>query len=50
MIIATATDEHLVSMVLDRHGIKDYFEFIQTSDNTGLSKGQPKFFKLQLIV
>ena len=48
MIIATATDEHLVSMVLDRHGIKDYFEFIQTSDNTGLSKGQPKFFQIAI--
>lgn len=45
MVIATATDEHLVSMVLKRHGIKDYFQFIQTSDNVGLSKGKPEFFQ-----
>lgn len=45
MAIATATDEHLVSMVLNRYGIKDYFEFIQTVENIGLSKEQPEFFK-----
>lgn len=45
MVIATATDKHLVSMVLKRYGIKDYFEFIQTSDNVGLSKGKPEFFQ-----
>ncbi len=48
MIIATATDEHLVSMVLDRHGIKDYFEFIQTSHKVGLSKGKPEFFQIAI--
>lgn len=45
MVIATATDEHLVSMVLNRHGIRDYFKFIQTCDNVGLSKSQPEFFQ-----
>ena len=30
MAIATATDENLVSMALNRLGVKDYFEFIQT--------------------
>lgn len=48
MVIATATDDHLVSMALNRHGIKDYFEFIQTSDNVGLSKGQPEFFQIAI--
>ncbi len=49
MALATATDDHLVSIVLNKHGIKDYFQFIQTSEKVGLSKGQPKFFfKLQL--
>lgn len=45
MIIATATDEDLASMVLDRYGIKDYFEFIQTEGNTGLNKKNPRFFE-----
>ncbi len=44
MVIATATDEHLVEAVLNSHGIRSYFEFIQTCNNIGLSKGQPEFF------
>ncbi len=48
MAIATATDEHLVSMVLNRYGIKDYFEFIQTVENVGLSKSQPKYFEIAI--
>lgn len=48
MAIATATDEHLVSMALNRHGIKEYFEFIQTAENVGLSKSQPKFFEMAI--
>lgn len=46
MVIATATDEHLVEAVLNRHDIGDYFEFIQTCNNIGLSKGQPEFFQI----
>lgn len=45
MVIATATDEHLTESFLNRYGIRDYFEFIQTCDNTGLSKGQPEYFQ-----
>lgn len=45
MAIATATDKHLVEMVLDRYYIRDYFEFIQTVGNTGIKKSQPKFFQ-----
>lgn len=48
MAIATATDEHLVTMALNRHDIKDYFEFIQTAENVGLSKSQPKYFKIAI--
>lgn len=46
MVIATATDEHLVEAVLNRHDIGGYFEFIQTCNNIGLSKGQPEFFQI----
>ncbi len=46
MAIATATDSHLVSMALNRHGIKDYFDFIQTAENVGLSKSKPDFFRV----
>lgn len=46
MVIATATDEHLVEAVLNMHDIGGYFEFIQTCNNIGLSKGQPEFFQI----
>lgn len=46
--IATAIDEDLVSMALNRHGILDYFEFIQTEQNVGLSKSNPEFFKVAI--
>ena len=44
--LATATDEHLASMILEKHKISHYFEFIQTHQNTGLHKGQPEFFQI----
>ena len=48
MALATATDEHFVSMVLDRHKIRKYFKFIQTSKSVGLSKSQPEFFQIAI--
>lgn len=44
--IASVIDEGLISSVLNRYGIYDYFEFIQTCENTGLSKNDERFFKL----
>lgn len=48
MALATATDEYFVSMVLNRYGIREYFTFIQTSQNVGLSKSQPEFFQIAI--
>ncbi|QQY80286.1 HAD superfamily hydrolase (TIGR01509 family) [Keratinibaculum paraultunense] len=48
MVIATSTDKHLVLMALNRHGIYDYFEFIQTVEDVGISKGNPKFFEITI--
>ena len=48
MAIATATDEHLVSMALNRLDIKDYFEFIQTAEHVGLNKSKPEFFEIAI--
>lgn len=48
MILGTATDEDLALMALKRHGIEDFFEVIQTEENTGLSKGNSKFFEVAI--
>lgn len=45
MCVATATADRLAFSVLNNLGIKDYFEFIQTCNSTGLGKSDPKFFK-----
>ena len=44
--IASVIDEKLISSVLNRYGIYDYFEFVQTCENTGLSKDDKDFYKL----
>ncbi|MGN9163761.1 HAD family hydrolase [Tissierellaceae bacterium HCP3S3_D8] len=44
--VATATDDRLALSVLNRLGIKDYFEFIQTCNSTGLGKNESKFFQV----
>lgn len=44
--IASVTDEKLIQSVLNRYNILDYFEFIQTCENTGLSKNDEMFFKV----
>lgn len=46
MAIASVTDERLIASVLNRYGIRCYFEFIQTCENTGLSKSDSRFFDL----
>lgn len=48
MCLATATDDELTLMALDRLGITHYFEFVQTCKNTGLNKGQPEFFQMAI--
>ncbi|MGO1469558.1 MAG: HAD family hydrolase [Tissierella sp.] len=44
--IASVIHEKLIESVLKRYNIENYFEFIQTCENTGLSKGDRKFFDL----
>lgn len=44
--IASLIDEKLIMSVLKRYEIEHYFEFIQTCENTGLSKDDERFFKL----
>lgn len=44
--VATATDDRLAFSVLNRLGIKDYFEFIQTCNSTGLGKNESRFFQV----
>lgn len=46
MCLATATADNLVSMALKRLGIENYFKFIQTSNNAGIGKQNPEFFKM----
>jgi len=48
MALATASYESIANIVLDRYSIEDCFEFIQTVDNTGIEKDQPKFFQLAI--
>ena len=45
MCLATATADNLVIKALERLGIGDYFEFIQTSNNIGIGKSNPEFFQ-----
>ena len=46
LAIASVIDEKLIFLLLDRYGICDFFDFIQTSENTSLSKGNEDFFRL----
>ena len=46
MVLATASYESMANIVLERYSIGDYFEFVQTVDNTGLKKSGPEFFQL----
>lgn len=44
MCVATATDQHLASLALKRLGILEYFSFILTSSEVGISKENPDIF------
>ena len=44
MCVATATEEELVEIALNRLGIRQYFEFIITSTGFGSGKDQPDIF------
>lgn len=48
MCIGTTSDENLVVALLKRLGILDYFKFIQTEGNTGISKRDKCFYELAL--
>lgn len=44
--IASVISEELILSVLNRYNIRDYFEFIQTCENTNISKDDKEFFKV----
>ncbi|MDO4281205.1 MAG: HAD family phosphatase [Peptococcaceae bacterium] len=45
MAVASSTDAYLLEMVLARTGLRDYFRFVQTVDNTGYSKDSDAYFQ-----
>ncbi len=46
MAVASSTDAYLLELCLQRMGLRDYFQFIQTVDNSGYSKDSDEYFKL----
>lgn len=46
MAIATATKDKLAIPALEKHGLKDFFSFVQTTENAGFPKAQPDYWKL----
>lgn len=46
MAVASSTDAYLLEMCLKRLGLRDYFLFVQTVDNSGFSKNSDEYFKL----
>lgn len=44
--IASVINEELIFSVLHRYGIADYFQFVQTCENTDISKDDEKFYEL----
>lgn len=44
--LATATNEEFVLPALEHKGLTDYFNFIQTCDNSGYRKSNPKFYNV----
>lgn len=46
MAIASSTDERLLRMAVDRLGLSDHFQFIQSVDNSGHSKDSPEYYEL----
>lgn len=45
MAVASSTDENLLELGLQRVGIRSYFSFVQTVDNTGFSKDSDEYFQ-----
>ncbi len=48
MVVATATDRHLVDMVLDKNGLLGYFSEIFTTGAVGAGKEDPLIFEMAL--
>lgn len=46
MCLATATNEKFVIPALDHFGLRDYFSFIQTCDNSGFRKNHRGFYEV----
>lgn len=46
MAVASSTDAYLLEMCLKRLGLRDYFLFVQTVDNSGYSKNSDAYFQL----
>ncbi|MEE0433830.1 MAG: HAD family phosphatase [Peptococcaceae bacterium] len=45
MAVASSTDAYLLEMCLKRLGLRDYFRFVQTVDNSGFSKNSDAYFQ-----
>lgn len=45
MAVSTATNDDLAEPALRHHGLMQYFEFLQTAKNTGISKNDPAFWE-----
>ena len=48
MVVATATDRHIVEMVLEKSGLLGYFSEIFTTGAVGAGKEDPLIFKIAL--
>ena len=46
MAIATATKDLLAIPALEKQGLKEFFTFIQTTENAGFPKAQPEYWKI----
>lgn len=46
MAVASSTDAYLLELCLKRMGLRDYFQFVQSVDNSGHSKDSDAYFQL----
>lgn len=46
MAVASSTDAYLLELCLKRMGLREYFQFVQTVDNSGYSKDSDEYFRL----
>ncbi len=44
LAVSTATNDNLALPALDHHKLRGYFDFVQTVQNTGLTKNEPGFW------